>query len=186
VRGDASACPTWLDFPQTLKAMSPLDRAKELSFRLHKGDLMKAAIAGRRSPAFEAWSILLGSPPPVPNIEQWNSRADSGLSILADAHACFQGIERPCAEDDEGRNILAYIIRPSFFYRYTASMKCVAVRRPVPEGRLYVAHVRLDHPEDFEGGLPRGVFTHGGFVEASPDNLDLPIDHQSRYFERRW
>ena len=176
----------WLDFPQTITAMSPHSQTERVTYRLAKGDLLKAAKAGRYAPAFEMWSVLLGKAPPVPNIGDWNSGADSELTCLADAHACFRGVQRPLAEDDDGSGVLSYIIRPSFLYRFEASMRCVAVKKPIRKGLLYVAHIRLDHPEDVSSGHPRGVFTHGGFVEADPSQPLLPIDHKQRYSRRHW
>lgn len=186
VTGDAVPVSAWLDFPATIIAASPQDKSQQTRFRLGGGDLAKSAREGRRQPAYEAWSILLGCPPPVPNVERWKSQADSGLTSLLEAHACFQGLERPCAEDDDGEGFLAYILRPQFFYRYTPSMKCVAERKRVADDLLYVAHIRLDQPEEFGMGPTRGVFTQGGFVEADSVDKLLPVDHQSRYLRRLW
>lgn len=184
--GSLQSRSAWLDFPPTLTAKSPLDRNVEVKFRFHSGDLVKAALAGRKAPVFETWSVLFGQAPPVPNIRGWNEDPDSGLTSLAEAHACFQGVKRPCAEDDDGEGILAYILRPRFLYRFKPDMKCVATKKGIRDGLLYIAHVRLDHPERLEKGETRGVFTHGGFVEADPANDLLPVEHQTRYLRQHW
>src|SRR5712671_6974534 len=157
-------------------------------FRMSREDAMKAAAAHRRQPIWEIWSIVLGEPPPVPNVRTWglNVPAEEGLIALVEAHACFRGICRALAEDDNGENVVAYILKPRFFYEYRANLVSTAVKLTVPAGLLFAVYVRIDIPWDAQRKGTVGVVTHGGFVEADPSDPLLPEDHASRYTQRLW
>jgi hypothetical protein len=114
-----------------------------------------------------------------------NFPAEEGLITLVEAHACFRGIRRALAEDDNGENVAAYILQPRFFYEYRANLASTAVKLTVPAGLLYVVYARLDMPWDVQNATVE-VVTHGGFVEPDPDNPSLPIDHASRYAAKLW
>ena len=177
---------SWLQFPSTIPAPSPFDRNRLCKLRLSTNDVRKAARAGRRQPAFELWSGVIGCPPPVPGVDRRNSPGPLDLSPLIGAHACFRGIERPLAEDDDGSNVIAYVLRPRFFYEYDPNMVNLALRVPVPRDLVFVTYARLLE-QDGEGDEPVGVITHWGFVEADPKtNLRLPINSATRYRERLW
>src|SRR5690606_12714434 len=104
---------------------------------------------------------------PVPNIGVYGEPPVSGeLSRLADAHACFKGIKRPIAEDNDGDNMVAYVLAPTVFYAYEPSMACVAKKRWVPEGFVFVVYVRLDEPCETSPSEVKGVVTHWQFVEC--------------------
>ena len=102
---------------------------------------------------------------------------------LVDAHALFQGIERPLADDDDGCNILAYILKPRFFYEYDPDMVSIAKKSAVPDNVVFVVYVRLDSGAH---GMTRGVITHWHFVESDKDKRDLPANYAARYRTRRW
>ncbi len=60
IKGSWIAGSEWLNFPTTVAAPSPFDRLQACSFRIAKEDVVKAALARRREPAFSLWSIVLG------------------------------------------------------------------------------------------------------------------------------
>ncbi len=131
--------------------------------------------------------MVIGEPPPVPNVKVWgvNVPAEEGLTTLVEAHACFRGILRAIAEDDNGDHVIAFILKPRFFYEHAINMVCAAAKRATPEGLVFVTHARLDQPYDPQSTTV-GVITHGGFVEVDPKDPLLPVDHASRYVERLW
>jgi hypothetical protein len=132
---------------------------------------------------FEFWSIIVGVPPPVNAV-----RAVLGLTQLSQAHACFRGIERPLAEDDNGDNVLAYVLNPRLFYAFDAREAMASVASPceVPDGFVFVVYARLDVPcSEGVGGII-GALTHWGFVEADPAAPGLPIHWEVRYKKRLW
>lgn len=174
----------WLDLPETVHAPSEIDRTVHCIYRLSMGDVTKMARSHRRQLTFELWSIVLGVPPPVPGCAHRNRKAAGRLVRLADAHALFKGIERPLAEDDEGANVLAYVLKPEFMYEYDPDMVSVALKIAVPQDVVFVVYVRLNNPE----GEPAcaGTVTHWGFVEADKNDPTLPADYSSRYRARLW
>ncbi len=148
IAGKGGPSTPWLDFPSTVIAKSPFDKGATCRLRLSREDAMKAAIAHRRQPIWELWSIVLGEPPPVPNVRTWglNVPPEEGLITLVEAHACFRGIRRALAEDDNGDNVAAYILKPRFFYEYRAHLVSTAAKLTVPAGLLYVVYARLVLP----------------------------------------
>src|SRR5271165_4455653 len=169
----------WVQFPERVVAPSPEDRTIPCIFRLAAGDSHKLAQIGRRQLIFELWSVILGTPPPVPGCAHRNKPSNGELTNLRAAHALFRGIERPLAEDDDGSNVLAYVLKPRIFYEYAPNMVSVALKSPVPTDLVFVTYARLD-PATEEPGAIRGVVTHWGFVEADRSNPDLPVDYSSR------
>ncbi|HEX4197587.1 MAG TPA: hypothetical protein VHZ26_09095 [Caulobacteraceae bacterium] len=182
IQGDWVSSPDWLAFPQTIHIRSPEDRGTFCRVRVSLGDILKAAGAHRRQPAYEFWSILNRSAPPVPHQE---SDPDAGLIGISDAHACFQGIKRPIAADNDGAAVLAYVLKPTFFYVYELRSPIVlTLKEPVPNDLVFMAYVRLDEPS--LGSGVRGVLTHWQFVEADPADLRLPVNFRNRYTKRLW
>lgn len=175
----------WLQIPTSVHARSPFDPNSLCKLELSTNDARRAARVGRRQPVFELWSGVIGRPPPVPGVEQRNNPEPNDLISLIQAHACFRGIERPLAEDDDGTNVVAYVLRPRFFYEYDPNMVSLALRVPVPRDLVFVTYARLLKLTS-EPGEPLGVVTHWGFVEADPKNLRLPINSATRYREQLW
>ena len=124
--------------------------------------LMKLARAGRRQPIFELWSIIIGAPPPVLGVHHRNKPLEGELTCLAEAHALFQGIERPFADDDRGENVLSYVLKRRFSYENDPDMVSVACKVSVSDDLVFVAHVR---PEP-NGGQFTGTVTHWEFAES--------------------
>jgi hypothetical protein len=176
----------WLKFPNSVHAPSPFDRKVLCRLKISHNDTRKAARAGRRQPAFDLWSIVLGYPPPVPGVGARNDLIPGALTSIAEAHACFRGIQRPLAEDDDGRDVIAYILRPRFFYEYDPNMVSVALKVPVPRDVIFVVYARLSKADDVATAGPVGVITHWGFVEADSANPKLPVKYSSRYRTQLW
>jgi hypothetical protein len=130
--------------------------------------------------------MILGNPPPVPGVSARNDLLPGALMSIAEAHACFQGIERPLAEDNDGGEVVAYILRPRFFYEYDPDMVSVALKVPVPRDVVFVVYARLFASGVVVASGQTGVITHWGFVEADSADQKLPVNHSSRYRDRLW
>lgn len=181
--------PAWLDLPQSVRARMPTDRGRVCEFGLPVDDVRKAALAGRRQMLMELWGVVIGEPPPVPNVSTWgpNRPASEGLSRLELAHACFQGIQRPLAEDDSGEKVLVYLLKPRFFYVFAPNMVCVARKTEVPADLVFAVYVRAENPEARDPSEIVGLVTHWHFVEASGESaFMLPVNHRQRYRVQRW
>jgi hypothetical protein len=175
----------WLDFPATVTAPSPEDRAVPCEFILGSADAVTMARIGRRQPVFDMWSMILGLEPPVGGSAGRNRKIAGDLTELADAHALFKGINRPLAEDDDGADVLAYVLKPEFMYENDSNMVSVALKVAVPQDVVFVVYVRLDKANDGPKAA-RGTVTHWHFVEADPAYPDLPVDFSSRYRTQLW
>jgi hypothetical protein len=176
----------WLRVPSSLQAPSPFDRSIFCRLKISHNDIRKAARAGRRQLVFDLWGMILGSPPPVPGVGARNDLIPGPLTSIADAHACFRGIQRPLSEDNDGRDVIAYVLRPRFFYEYDPDMVSVALKVPVPSDLVFVVYARLYDPDSIAASGPIGVITHWGFVEADRADRKLPVKHASRYRTRLW
>ena len=174
-------------FQTPVLAPSPADRSQLCAFQVARNDSIKAARAGRREPAFEFWSIVVGVAPPVPGALHRNANVPGELTQLSKAHACFRGIKRPLAEDDDGDSVVAYVLRPAFFYQYDPNMVSVAWKVPVPRGLLFIVYVRLFEASTEPPAGTMGIVTHWGFVEADKADPRLPINYRiARYRTRLW
>jgi hypothetical protein len=169
-----------------VKAKFPFDPEVECEFRLARDDTYKSAGARRRQPIFDLWSCIIGAPPPVNAVREFNLKPEDGLSTLMDAHACFLGVRRPCGEDGDGARQAAYIIKPDSAYEYKPHMACVAHKYDVPSDVVFVAYVRLDEPCEAGGHNVKGVLTHWHFVLADEADAMLPEDFQERYDKALW
>lgn len=194
IDGGAQRAPPSLALRPQVIARSPFDRSEAITFRLSKLEIQKRAAARRAQPVFEAWSVVIGEPPPVNNISKWDERLRlCPLVSLADAIACFRGVKRPVAEDDTGWDTLAYVIRPEWYFAYQPSLACVAELTKVPADLVFVTYVRLDQPFGEQNARysrteASGVITHWHFVEGEADSSGqlLPVGHPMRYRTRLW
>jgi hypothetical protein len=103
---------------------------------------------GRRQLTLEMWSMVLGVEPPVIGCARRNRKIKGALTKLADAHALFKGIERPLADDDDGSEVLAYVLKPEFMYENSPDMVSVALKVAVPQDVVFVVYVRLNKAND--------------------------------------
>jgi hypothetical protein len=166
----------WLKFSETILAPSPEDKITPCNFRVSSRDSYRLAQLGRRQLIFEFWSVVIGVPPPVPNVAARNRPLERDLTSLIEAHALFRGIKRPFAQDDDGGDVLAYILKPRNVYEYEPNMVSVASKILVPDDVVFVTYVCLDSVGDVPGPV-RGTITHWGFVDAD-DPADLGHAHQ--------
>jgi hypothetical protein len=91
IQGTAGRGTVWLDFPATIVARSPLERSQTCRLRVSREDATKAARAHRLQPIWEFWSIVIGEPPPVPNVRTWgvNVPAEEGVDHLGGGARVF-------------------------------------------------------------------------------------------------
>lgn len=181
IEGDWVEAPGWLDFPKTVSAPSPQDRSELFDLRISRSDLLKAADARRRQPAYQLWSVILGRVPPVPGAPD----DIKGLTDLTHAHACFAGLKRGCGADDDGDGFLAYVLKPACFYSFRPRPPLVFTeKKELAPDLVFMAYARLDHPPGTKGTC--GVLTHWEFVKADETDCMLPDEYKSRYREQLW
>lgn len=195
IEGGATQSSPWLELPSGLLVRSPKDKNSVIRLRLSKVDVQKALQANRRQPLLDCWSMVVGESPPVPNIGQYDARlAASPLVPVSKAHACFRGLKRPLGDDAHGWDVVAYISRPRWHFRYVPDMACVAKLHKVPDDLVFVTYVRLDFSA--EGNRPKarnqelrstmGVIYRWELVEVDASLPTLPADFRERYRKRMW
>lgn len=185
IEGSWISSPDWLNLPRTITGRSPFNRDRLAEFRVCQSDVVKAAENRRREPAYEFWSILAGQLPPVPGADRLVEYGDQDLSKLMDAHACFQGVKRPCADDGDGSQIVAFILKPSSFFAFDPRPPVPRMnKKKVDKDLVFVAYARLDEPC---GAAPHmGVLISWEFVEADDNDQSLPHDYANRFVNRLW
>jgi hypothetical protein len=142
----------WLEFPAVVQAPSPEDRAVLCDFVLGRADVVTMDRIGRRQLSFEMWSIVLGLEPPIIGCAHRNRKIEGELTKLAEAHALFKGIERPLADDDDGSEVMAYVLKPKFMYENNPAMVNVALKVAVPQDVVFVVYARLSNGGDGPNG----------------------------------
>lgn len=177
----------WLTFPRIIVAPSPVARHLKVNYRVSGKNALKGYLSGRRHVAFELWSLVLGMPPPVPNVDcPANHPSVAGLMGIGSAHACFKGVRRPFNEDNQGDNVFVYVTKPSHRYVYRPEMVTVAWKENVPDDLVFVTCVCPDEPFEPDGVHSCGVVTHWGFFECDEEEQMLPVDFGQRYRRRLW
>ncbi len=110
IDGGEKPASAWLDFPAIVVGRSPFDPSVPTAYRFAKTDFVKGAKLGRKQPTFEAWSLVFGRIPPIPNsFAMTFELAGRELSSLKDATSCFRGIKRPIGADDRGFDTVAFV-----------------------------------------------------------------------------
>lgn len=181
IQGGSEKSEELLQFPQFVRGRAPENAETLVNWRISRGDLLKAAGNFRRQKVLDFWSMVAGKNPPI---RAFGMEQSDSLVSLADAVACYQGLRRPCGDDDNGDERVIFILNPLEFFEYQFRPPIVHVnRRRVPSDLVFAAYARLDLPS--EGGV-RGVVTHWEFLEACPVDGALPIDHGDRYRQLLW
>ena len=191
IEGGATAASPWLDLPTRVAARSPFDRDVPIDLRFSKERLSKLDQVGRRQPVLDAWALVHGRLPPIPNSSKLADQLlGRELIGVRRAHACFRGTMRPVGDDDHGFDMIAYVTKPAVFVRYEPSMVCVGQIATVPADLLFATYVRLDRDK---GAMRRGrlqavsgVVTHWQFLEADNRDTLLPAGYEERYRRRLW
>ena len=191
IEGGAPTLSPWLDLPRRLIARSPFDQSVAIDLRFSRERLQKLDRVSIRQPVLDAWSMVHGRVPRLPNsskiVEQLAGRTLLGLR---DAHACFRGTMRPVGDDDHGFDMAIYVSKPSVFIRYEPSLVCVGRVDRVADDLVFATYVKLDRPgAPTKRGCLRsvsGVVTHWQFVEADSHDQLLPTGYEERYRRRLW
>jgi hypothetical protein len=192
IQGDGAKPSPWRDLPSTLIGRSPYFRDQLAIYRLAKNDIQKDIEAYKYQPVFNAWPLVLGQVPPIPNASKIE-RELSGHRLISmrEAHACFRGLKRPVGEDNRGFDVYAFISKPTHYVRYEPGMACQGVIERIPDDLVFASYVRIDvgrRTSAQTDAPPRvtGVVTHWGLVEADPSDPMLPIGFKERYRKQTW
>ena len=172
----------YLRFPKSSAAPAPHDKSKSCSWRIDATSVHNDFRLNMWSTCLDLWARVLGERPPI-----WGNVEDPKCELkgIAFANACFLGVNRPIGEDNQGNDVLAYIVKPEWYYIHEPSMTGVVKLRTVPLDLVFVVYVKLDAPYN-DGGGNEGVVTHWSTVESDKLNPYLPRDHSKRFSHRLW
>jgi hypothetical protein len=191
IEGGGEKSPSLLVVPSAVIGRSPFDRERLAGFRIATLDVRKALASNRRQPALNLWSCVIGIAPP----QAGTAALPSGAALLgfASATACFRGVLRPVAMDDNGYDVFAYVHKPTHSYQYVPSMSQCIVPLKVPVDVVFVTYMKLDYPEGrpygkdaFSKTPVQGIVTHWDFVESDPTDSTLPVNFGGRFRQRMW
>ncbi len=192
IEGGGRKPSAWIEIPQTVLALSPLNNSNPSTFRIAQGGILRALEHGHKQPLLDLWAMVLGQVPPVNNaLIKWGTpEVRNRLKSLSSTHASFRGIKRPMGDDDKGFDVYALVTKPEMTFKYVPSMSCVIEPVEIPSDIVCVTYVRMDYPQgrNLSGKQPvlsRGVITHWELVEADETGL-LPIGYHDRYRTRIW
>jgi hypothetical protein len=139
------------------------------------------------TPIYMYWAHLCGKLPPINAIAKLAEGSMlPTLSTLADSTACFQGIERPHLKEDNGDNVITYILKPEVTIEFASAMACMArALKPTVPFVLTVQAVLAKSLQECPNGIT-GRITRIEPVNCDSDNDKLPVDYQTRYREQCW
>jgi hypothetical protein len=193
IEGGQLAVPNLLRLPNAVMAPSPFDRRSLVAFRIGTEDYRKALGQNRRTPVLDLWSLVIGQLPPVPNASKFSDLIEQlDAHALQNAHACFKGVRRPVADDKLGLDQFVFITKPRVHFRYVPSMVCVMEEDEIPSDVVLATYVTMDFPVGRPGPSRRqnvpfeGIITRSHFIEADPNDAQLPIQYEERYQRRLW
>ena len=105
---------------------------------------------------------------------------------LHDATACFNGVERPINDNENGNNVVTYVLKPRVSVRYKVRFGAPIAAKVLPDGFVLTVQVVLKEALQVEGIEIMGQVTRIELVESDPLNITLPKDHSERYGSQLW
>lgn len=176
----------WLAFPN-IGAPSPQDPNRHLNYAVSDTFIERNASNHRNTPILQMWTHVLGQLPPINNISKVsNSGLVPTLQTLNDAVACFEGINRPHDNENNGQSVLVYILTPTVSIQFEPNMVCQARSIEVPPMTVLTVQVRpAASLQAVDQGI-NGIVTRLEFVLADEADPRLPKAFGTRYTRMFW
>jgi hypothetical protein len=173
--------------PPNIEAPCYSDRSKTVRYGI-SDDLTGARTRNfRHTPLFMVWAHLLGELPPINAIGKLaESEITPTLSTLADATACFQGVQRPHSKEANGDNVLTYVLKPRVTIEFASDMACLARSVSPPVAFALTVQVVLAETLHDEVKGVSGLVTRIEPVACDLDDPALPVEYRDRYRTRCW
>ena len=108
------------------------------------------------------------------------------LTTLDDAYACFEGIQRPHDDEDNGDSVLVYVLRPAVTVESYPSMTCQLRAVTPPTKTVLTVLVRTNKALHDANGAIDGCVTRVEWVFAEGEDILLPKYADVRYTRRHW
>jgi hypothetical protein len=141
----------------------------------------------RKTPLFMVWAHAIGRLPPIHAISHLAESAPTPtLTTLDDATACFRGIHRPHLREDNGDNVITYILKPEVSIEFAASMACLARAVSPPTPFVITMQVVLNECLQVSHDNVAGIITRVEPIGCDLVDPTLPVEYQTRYGQRCW
>jgi hypothetical protein len=138
----------------------------------------------------EAWAHLVGELPPIPNAFKMEAELYGQRPVaLVDAHAIFKGVCRPYGSEDDGDEVLVYVISTEITVGWSEPndrMACVATYKRAPRNAVLTVQVRPASALQLTVPGVSGTVTKWEFVGECTEHPGFPDDYEQRYNERLW
>lgn len=176
-----------LELP-VVNAFSPNDVESKIDLAISVSTIAKMSAALRRTQIFEAWGHLVGEMPPINNAElmRRTKHPEKKIMTLADAHACFRGVNRQYDHDDNGGDVFVYVISTPHTLRWTNAMVCHVDVVEAPTDTLLTVQVRSSESLQPNCDNVWGTITKWEFIGADTENGKFPRNFETRYNELLW
>lgn len=182
----------------TVWAMDPYHPASRIRLGCHPQTVSKIVQAGWSSKIGEYWGLVNGSVPPNPHSEAPHVE---GIQTLLGPTGVFKGLKRPLhyLHASADRDVLIYVARPPCTFRFKDHKEFGGILEPAqcPVDSVFTTFVSLSEahidgalqamretPSRAVNGAVAGIVLFWEWTEASPEEEELPFDHQSRYGTR--
>jgi hypothetical protein len=173
--------------PPIVEAPCHSDRSKPVRYGI-SDDLTGVRTRNfRHTPLFMVWAHLIGELPPINAIGKLaDSEITPTLCTLADATACFQGVQRPHSREPNGDNVLTYVLKPKVTIEFASDMACLA--RAVSPSVAFALTVQVVLAQTLHDEIKgvTGLITRIEAVACDLGDPTLPVEYQDRYRMRCW
>lgn len=176
----------WIDLPAVL-CPTPSNRHHLATVTISEEAIHRYYRAKNPQPIFAAWAHITGGLPPINNVGSVLGRGPKvTLCTLKDAHACFQGVERPLQGEHDGKSVYAFILKVDTTLGYQVSMVCAASARVAPPNTVLMVLVRFNDPLQGDSVEVDRTVLRWEFVKADKRDPLLPKDYDTRYARKVW
>lgn len=178
--------PEWQS-PPPVEAPNPDDKASVIRLEVSNDICGRGKENFLLTPIFQVWTHLHGSPPPIKNVSILESdELKPTYQTLNDATSCFRGINRPMNKQENGGDVITYVLKPDATVRYQPRMGAPIRAQSLQDGYVLTVQIVLSASLQKEGNGISGRVTRLEVVECDVANDELPKDHNSRYGDRLW
>ena len=180
---------TQLDWrnPPNITAPSPDKGGAEIYLEVSNDILSPARNNFRKTPLFQVWTHLLGCPPPIPNVSILeHDDLQPTYQTLHDASSCFKGIKRPINNQENGAEVITYVLNPENTVECVPRMGASIRAQKTAPRYLLTVQIVLNGSLQLEGKDIEGRVTRIEIVKVDSVNDRLPIGHENRYGSRLW
>lgn len=173
--------------PPPVEAPSPNDKSSVIALEISNDISGRGKGNFTLTPLFQVWTHLHGTPPPIKNVSILKSdKLEPTYQTLSDATSCFRGINRPINTQQNGNEVITYVLKPEATVKYDPRMGAPIRAQSLEGGYVLTVQIVLSASLQKEGNGISGRVTRLEVVECDAANDELPKDHTNRYGDRLW